>query len=88
MNSDDFVKDMNSADFAKKYLPAAAVAGVGLTVATAPAFADGPTVPSAGDVTTAINATGAVAVAATTIVLGVMGVRMAIKLVNRISAKG
>lgn len=87
MNSEDFVT-MNSQDFAKKYLPAAVGAAAAITVTTIPAFADTTSVPSAGDVTTAINSTAAVATAATAIVLGVMGVRIAIKLVNRLSTKG
>lgn len=75
-----------TSDEAKKYLPVGLVAGAGTLTSTATLAQT--TVPAVADVTTAINSTAAVAVAATSIVLGVMGVRIAIKLVNRLASKG
>lgn len=40
------------------------------------------------DVSTMVTSLGGIAAAVTTVVLGAMGVRMAIKLVNRVGVKG
>lgn len=67
----------------KKYLPAAAgVAGTSVLVSQA-AFAQ-----EVADVEEAVGDLAGVATAVVAVVLGVMGVRIAIKLVNRLSAKG
>lgn len=67
---------------AKEGLIAAGVAGVTASVTPIPAHA------SVNDVSSMITSLGGIAAAVTTVVLGAMGVRYAIKLVNRVGVKG
>lgn len=72
----------------KKFLPAASVAA-GSTAAVAfsvqPANA---APPDLTDITGTITALGGIATAAVAVVLGAMGARIAIKLINRVTVKG
>jgi hypothetical protein len=83
---------MNRRQFSESYLPLAGAAVVGsaaILSATEPANAQA--APTGGDiaaVSSTVTALGGLAAAATTVVLGAMGVRLAIKLVNRVAVKG
>lgn len=72
----------------KKFLPVASVAA-GSTAAVA--FAVQPASaapPDLTDITGTVTALGGIATAAVAVVLGAMGARIAIKLINRVTVKG
>jgi hypothetical protein len=70
-----------------KYIVAGAALGSAVLAATQPASAATDT-GTLDDVTAMVTSLGGIAAVVTGVVLGAMGVRMAIKLVNRISVKG
>jgi high-affinity Fe2+/Pb2+ permease len=81
----DYERIENRRQFNKSVAIGAASAGVILV--SAPAFANTPASPIQ-QVTDTVTAVGAVTGVVTTIVLAAMGVRLAIKQVNRVATKG
>lgn len=69
-------------------LASSAIAASAVVIGVSPTYAQ--TAPTGGvaDVSTTVTSLGGISAAITTIVLGAMGVRMAIKLVNRVATKG
>lgn len=71
---------------------AVVIAGAGVGAAAlayeSPASAQSTTTSPIDSVSTMITSLGGIAAAVTVVVLGAMGVRMAIKLVNRVGVKG
>jgi hypothetical protein len=82
--SAQFVRENQRSKISRSDLLIASGVGVGLA-ATVPLPASAAGVE---DVSSMITTLGGVAAAVTIVVLGAMGVRMAIKLVNRVSVKG
>lgn len=71
-----------------KYFVSSGLAISSIAIGVTPTLAQ--TAPTGGvaDVSATVTSLGGIAAAITTIVLGAMGVRMAIKLVNRVATKG
>jgi hypothetical protein len=73
--------------FRNKTIAASAVGASVIGVAS-PSFAQSATPPSPNDVAATLTTVGTVAGGAVAIVLGAMGIRLAVKMVNRLSVKG
>lgn len=74
-------------DFNKALTAASAVVGSGAAVAFAVQPANAAP-PDLTDISGTVTALGGIAAAAVTVVLGAMGARIAIKLINRVTVKG
>jgi hypothetical protein len=73
----------------KKFVAAAAVVTTATVMsAPTPVHAQAVTGGGVADVTAMVTSLGAIGAAIATVVLGTMGIRMAIKLVNRAAVKG
>lgn len=69
------------------FFASSALAGSAIMIGVSPTYAQ--TAPAGiTEVSNTVTSLGGIAAAITTIVLGAMGVRMAIKLVNRVATKG
>ena len=70
------------------FLASSVLATGAVVIGVSPTYAQTTTTGGVADVNATVTSLGGVAAAITTIVLGAMGVRMAIKLVNRVATKG